>query len=197
MVVFNLVWKKIKKMSKDTLNKITLKGSEDEFAEIDPDKLPNDNKYIDLESRTRADKIERGSLKTGLISIGDALKEAHVKFIELQLLNSWTQMDEIINRLDVFYNDAINPDYGFSTYFEVKKIEDIDFKFVRVLEFNILTDLKALEESVISFRNDVINENLVDAGIENLNVFSEKLSELKQLYEERRKLISSYEKLAV
>jgi len=183
-------------MSKDTLHKI--KGnSEDEFAEINPDKLPNDKNYVGLESRTRADKIVRGGLKTGLVSIGDALKEAHAKFIELQLLNSWTQMDDIINRLEVFYNEVINPDYGFSTYFEAKKIEDIDFKFVRVLEFNILTELKALEESVISFKNEVVNENLVDAGIDNLNVFSEKLSELHQLYEERRKLISSYEKLAV
>lgn len=183
-------------MSKDTLHKI--KGnSEDEFAEIDPDKLPNDKNYINLESRTRADKIVRGCLKTGLVSIGDALKEVHAKFIELQLLNSWTQMDAIINRVEVFYNEVINPDYGFSTYFEVKKIEDIDFKFVRVLEFNILTELKVLEESVISFKNEVISENLVDAGIENLNVFSEKLSELRQFYEERRKLVSSYEKLAV
>jgi len=193
-----LVWKKIKKMSKDTLHKITLKGdSEDEFAEIDPDKLPDDKKYIDLESRTRADKIVRGCLKTGLVSIGDALKEVHAKFIELQLLNSWTQMDAIINRVEVFYNEVINPDYGFSTYFEVKKIEDIDFKFVRVLEYNILTELNALEESVISFKNEIISENLVGAGIENLNLFSEKLSELQQFYEERRKLISSYEKLAV
>lgn len=193
-----MVWKKIKKMSKDTLHKISLKGeSEDEFDEIDPDKLPDDKKYIDLESRTRADKIVRGSLKTGLVSIGDALKEAHAKFIELQLLNSWTQMDEIIDRLDIFYNEVINPDYGFSTYFEVKKIEDIDFKFVRVLEYNILTELNALEESVISFKNEVISENFVGAGIENLNLFSEKLSELQQFYEERRKLISSYEKLAV
>jgi len=193
-----LVWKKIKKMSKDTLHKITPKGySEDEFAKIDPDKLPDDKKYIDLEGRNRTEKIVRGCLKTGLVAIGDALKEAHVKFIELQLLNRWTQMDSIIDLVENFYNDVTNPDYGFSTYFEVKKIEDIDFKFVRVLEFNILTELKALEESVISFKNEIINENFVGAGIENLNVFSEKLSELQQLSEERRKLISSYEKLAV
>ena len=185
-------------MSKDTLHKITPKGySEDEFAKIDPDKLPDDKKYIDLEGRNRAEKIVRGCLKTGLVAIGDALKEAHVKFIELQLLNSWTQMDSIIDLVENFYNDVTNPDYGFSTYFEVKKIEDIDFKFVRVLEFNILTELKALEESIISFKNEIINENFVGAGIENLNVFSEKLSELQQLSEERRKLISSYEKLAV
>jgi len=193
-----LVWKKIKKMSKGTLHKITLKSdSEDEFTKIDPDKLPDDKKYIDLEGRNRAEKIVRGCLKTGLVAIGDALKEAHVKFIELQLLNSWTQMDSIIDLAENFYNDVTNPDYGFSTYFEVKKIEDIDFKFVRVLEFSILTELKALEESVMSFKNEIINENFVGAGIENLNVFYEKLSELRQLNEERRKLISSYEKLAV
>lgn len=185
-------------MSKDTLHKITPKGdSEDKFAIINPDKLPDDKEYIDLEGRNRAEKIVRGCLKTGLVAIGDALKEVHVKFIELQLLNSWTQMDSIINLVENFYNDVSNPDYGFSTYFEVKKIEDIDFKFVRVLESNILTELKVLKENVISFKNEIINENFVGAGIENLNVFSEKLSELQQLNEERRNLISSYEKLAV
>ncbi|MFX1466878.1 MAG: hypothetical protein ACFFA5_10430 [Promethearchaeota archaeon] len=193
-----MVWKKIKKMSKDTLHKITPKGdSEDKFAIINPDKLPDDKEYIDLEGRNRAEKIVRGCLKTGLVAIGDALKEVHVKFIELQLLNSWTQMDSIINLVENFYNDVSNPDYGFSTYFEVKKIENIDFKFVRVLESNILTELKVLKENVISFKNEIINENFVGAGIENLNVFSEKLSELQQLNEERRNLISSYEKLAV
>ncbi|MFX1519903.1 MAG: hypothetical protein ACFFCD_08275 [Promethearchaeota archaeon] len=193
-----MVWEKIKKKSKETLGKIKLKGiSEAEYTEIDPNKLPDAKKYIDLDERTRADKITRGGLMAGLVSIGDALKEAHTKFIELQLLQSWTQMDELINRVEVFYNDVINPDYGFSTYFEVKKIEDIDFKFVRVLEYEILTKLKTLEESVISFKNKISSENFVDAGIDNLKIFSDKLLELQQLYEERRKLISSYEKLAV
>jgi hypothetical protein len=68
---------------------------------------------------------------------------------------------------------------------------------VRVLEYEILTKLKALEESVASFKNKISSENFVDAGIDNLKIFSDKLLELRQLYEERRNLISSYERLAV
>jgi hypothetical protein len=193
-VVFNLVWEKIKKKSKEALDKIKPK---EEYTEIDPNKLPDDKKYIDLDERTRADQIMRGGLMTGLVSIGDALKEVHVKFIELQLLSAWTQMDSIIDLVENLYEEVNNPDYGFSTYFEVKKIEDIDFKFVRVLEYDILTKLKVLEESVISFKNKILSENFVDAGIDNLKIFSDKLLELRRLYEERRNLISSYEKLAV
>ncbi len=192
-----MVWEKIKKKSKETLDKIKLKGmSKEEHAEIDPDKLPDDKRYIHLEDRTRADEIVRRGLTTGLISIGDALKESHSKFIELQLLSAWTQMDELIILVENFYEDVINRDYGFSTYFETQKIEDIDFKFVRLLEYNLLTELKMLEESVTVFKNEILDENIIDAGIENLVAFKQKLGELKVVFDDRKKLISSYEKLS-
>lgn len=186
-----MVFKKKKEQSEEELPETS------EALKILMANIPEYRGYKNQEARKESDIAFRKKLLEILRTTDDAMSQVHELLIHSQLLTSWGPAQMIKKKLTELRREAANPDYKYTTFFDIEEIEGemgIDLSILYLLEVEILDLAEEYKELVLQAKENL--EEMVLEGIEELiSRIMKQGDDLFHRFNERNELIRAFEKM--
>jgi hypothetical protein len=151
--------------------------------------------YQTVPGRRKSDQLFRAFVIDYINQNNDLIKEIHALLIERQQMSVWAVANNLINEIAGLSRDIEKTDYGFTTFFENPKLHEMDISQLYLIEWDFVTTLRIMRERIKAF-TDIVIRNY----IEDLDLWFETIDRLVgrivKLYDDRAKLISSYERIS-
>jgi hypothetical protein len=146
-------------------------------------------------NRRKTDFHFRQYLVNHLTKTADKMKEIHAYLIERQQMSTWAIGERLINEIGTFCREVKEGDFGFTTFFENPKLLEIDISQLYFVDLELIDVLETIRERTLAFLE------IVQRGyFEDIDLWFETLDRLVgrilKLYDDRLKLIGSYERIS-
>jgi len=135
-------------------------------------------------------------LETRLSSCSDDVKKIQEAALMSQMITTWSDLDRLVSSFTDIRHLIKSTDYGISTFFDSNVIKEFDLNYLYTLEKTILDIIGRLDDKINRF-NDAIESGMLSDSSRLTNEILEDLSAVRDAWEERRKLISDFQKLGL
>jgi hypothetical protein len=112
------------------------------------------------------------------------------------MITTWSDLDRLVSSFTDIRHLIKSTEYGISTFFDSNLIKEFDLNYLYTLEKTILDIISRLDDKINRF-NDAIESGMLSDSSRLTNEILEDLSAVRDAWEERRKLISDFQKLGL
>ena len=152
--------------------------------------------YEKQAERSSTESTLRNYLKIQLSSCSDNVKKIQEAALMSQMITTWSDLDRLIASFSDIRFLIKNTKYGISTFFDSNVIKEFDLSYLYTLERTILEVIRRLDDKISQF-DDAIESGMLSDSSRLTNEILEDLSAIRDAWEERRKLISDFQKLGL
>lgn len=154
------------------------------------------NNYEKQSDRKSTETALREYLESRLSVCSDDIKKIQEAALMSQMITTWSDLDRLVTSFsDIRYLIKMT-EYGISTFFDSEVIKEFDLSYLFTLEKTILDIIGRLDDKIARF-NDAIESGMLSDSSRLTNEILNDLSAVRDAWEERRKLISDFQKLGL
>lgn len=154
------------------------------------------NNYEKQSDRKTTETAVREYLESRLSVCSDDIKKIQEAALMSQMITTWSDLDRLVSSFsDIRYLIKMT-EYGISTFFDSEVIKEFDLSYLYTLEKTILDIIGRLDDKIARF-NDAIESGMLSDSSRLTNEILDDLSAVRDAWEERRKLISDFQKLGL
>ncbi|MFX0014688.1 MAG: hypothetical protein ACFFB2_06060 [Promethearchaeota archaeon] len=158
--------------------------------------VPSYRSYEKQVDRQSTETAIRTYLESQLSSYSDDIKKIQEAALMSQMITTWSDLDRLISSFsDIRYLIQMT-EYGISTFFDSNVIKEFDLSYLYTLEKTILDIIGRLDDKISRF-DDAIESGMLSDSSRLTNEILDDLSAIRDAWEERRKLISDFQKLGL
>ena len=135
-------------------------------------------------------------LESRLSTCSDDVKEIQEAALMSQMITTWSDLDRLVSSFTEIRQLIHSTAYGISTFFDSNVIKEFDLSYLYTLELTIFDIIGRLDEKISNF-SDAIESGMLSDSSRLTNEILEDLAAVRDAWEERRKLISEFQKLGL
>ena len=147
-------------------------------------------------NRIYTEEALKSYLESRLSTCADDVKKIQEAALMSQMITTWSDLDRLISSFTDIRFLMKETEYGISTFFDSNVIKDFDLNYLYTLEKTILDIIGRLDEKIKLF-DDAIERGMLSDSSRLTNEILDDLSAIRDAWEERRKLISDFQKLGL
>ncbi len=152
--------------------------------------------YEKQAGRKSTEAAVREYLESRLSTCSDDIKKIQEAALMSQMITTWSDLDRLVSSFaDIRYLIQMT-EYGISTFFDSNVIKEFDLSYLYTLEKTILDIIGRLDDKISRF-DDAIESGMLSDSSRLTNEILDDLSAVRDAWEERRKLISDFQKLGL
>jgi hypothetical protein len=152
--------------------------------------------YEKQNDRKSTETAVREYLESRLSACSDDIKKIQEAALMSQMITTWSDLDRLVSSFsDIRYLIKMT-EYGISTFFDSEVIKEFDLSYLYTLEKTILDIIGRLDDKISRF-DDAIESGMLSDSSRLTNEILDDLSAVRDAWEERRKLISDFQKLGL
>ncbi|MHA2245353.1 MAG: hypothetical protein ACXADY_10340 [Candidatus Hodarchaeales archaeon] len=159
-------------------------------------KIPGYGNYEKQVDRKSTDTAEREYLESRLSNCSDDIKKIQEAAVMSQMITTWSDLDRLVSSFSDLRHLIKIVDYGISTFFDSNVIKEFDLSYLYTLEKTILDIIGRLDDKISLF-DDSIESGMLSDSSRLTNEILDDLSAVRDAWEERKKLISDFQKLGL
>ncbi len=152
--------------------------------------------YEKQSDRTYTEDAFREFLETCISTSSDEIKKIQEAALMSQMITTWSDLDRLISTFSDLRLLIQKTTYGISTFFDSEVIKEFDLNYLYTLEKTILDIMTSLKKKISQF-NDSIESGMLSDSSRITNEILDDLSAVRDAWEERRRLISDFQKLGL
>jgi len=155
--------------------------------------------YISYEKQSNRKYTEAALIKyleTRLSTCLDDIKKIQEAALMSQMITTWSDLDRLVSSFTDIKFLIKATEYGISTFFDSNVIKEFDLNYLYTLEKTILDIIGRLDDKINRF-DDSIESGMLSDSSRLTNEILEDLSAVRDAWEERRKLITDFQKLGL
>jgi hypothetical protein len=158
--------------------------------------VPGYNRYEKQSDRKSSETAIKEYLESRLSTCSDDVKKIQEAALMSQMITTWSDLDRLVSSFsDIRYTIRLT-EYGISTFFDSNVIKEFDLSYLYTLENTIINIISRLDDKIARF-NDSIESGMLSDSSRLTNEILDDLSAIRDAWEERRKLISDFQKLGL
>jgi hypothetical protein len=158
--------------------------------------IPGYNRYEKQSDRKSTEIAIRDYLESRLSSCSDDVKKIQEAALMSQMITTWSDLDRLISSFsDIRYLIKIT-EYGISTFFDSNVIKEFDLSYLYTLEKTIINIISRLDDKIARFDDSIESGMLLDSS-RLTNEILDDLSAIREAWDERKKLLSDFQKLGL
>lgn len=158
--------------------------------------IPGYSKYEKQVERKSTDTAMREYLESRLSICSDDIKKIQEAALMSQMITTWSDLDRLVSSFSDIRYLIQKIEYGISTFFDSNVIKEFDLSYLYTLEKTILDIIGRLDDKISRF-DDAIESGMLSDSSRLTNEILDDLSAVRDAWEERRKLISDFQKLGL
>ena len=158
--------------------------------------IPGYSKYEKQVERKSTDTAMREYLESRLSICSDDIKKIQEAALMSQMITTWSDLDRLVSSFSDIRHLIQKIEYGISTFFDSNVIKEFDLSYLYTLEKTILDIIGRLDDKISRF-DDAIESGMLSDSSRLTNEILDDLSAVRDAWEERRKLISDFQKLGL
>ena len=158
--------------------------------------IPGYGKYEKQVDRKSTDTAVREYLESRLSICSDDIKKIQEAALMSQMITTWSDLDRLVSSFSDIRHLIQKIEYGISTFFDSNVIKEFDLSYLYTLEKTILDIIGRLDDKISRF-DDAIESGMLSDSSRLTNEILDDLSAVRDAWEERRKLISDFQKLGL
>jgi gas vesicle protein len=159
-------------------------------------RIRNYGNYDKQGERKLTDAAVKEFLKSTLSRLSDDIKKIQEAALMSQMITTWSDLDRLVASFTDIGFLIQYTKYGISTFFDSNVIKEFDLSYLYTLERTILDIIMRLDEKISQF-DDAIESGMLSDSSRLTNEILDDLSAIRDAWEERRKLISDFQKLGL
>ncbi len=152
--------------------------------------------YEKQADRKSTETAVREYLESRLSVCSDDIKKIQEAALMSQMITTWSDLDRLVSSFADISNLIQGTEYGISTFFDSDVIKEFDLNYLYTLEKTIVEIIGRLDEKINRF-DDAIESGMLSDSSRLTNEILDDLSAVRDAWEERRKLISDFQKLGL
>ena len=158
--------------------------------------IPGYNRYEKQSDRKSTETAIRDYLESRLSAFSDDVKKIQEAALMSQMITTWSDLDRLISSFSDIRYMIRQTEYGISTFFDSNVIKEFDLSYLYTLEQTVLNIISRLDDKISRF-DDAIESGMLSDSSRLTNEILDDLSAIRDAWEERRKLISDFQKLGL
>ncbi len=158
--------------------------------------IPGYGNYEKQPERLQTESAIQNFLETRLSSYSDNVKKIQEAALMSQMITTWSDLDRLVASFSDLRFLINNTKYGISTFFDSNIIKEFDLSYLYTLERTIIDIISRLDNKIRRF-SDAIETGMLSDSSRLTNEILDDLSAIRDAWEERRKLISDFQKLGL
>ncbi|UCG89700.1 MAG: hypothetical protein JSU57_04290 [Candidatus Heimdallarchaeota archaeon] len=158
--------------------------------------IPDYGKYEKLTDRKSTEDAVRHYLESRLSTCSDDIKKIQEAALMSQMITTWSDLDRLVSSFSDLRYLIRMTEYGISTFFDSDVIKEFDLSYLYTLEKTILDIISRLDDKIARF-DDAIESGMLSDSSRLTNEILDDLSAIRDAWEERKKLISDFQKLGL
>lgn len=158
--------------------------------------IPGYNRYEKQSDRKTTETAIRDYLESRLSACSDDVKKIQEAALMSQMITTWSDLDRLISSFSDVRYMIRQTEYGISTFFDSNVIKEFDLSYLYTLEKTIINIISRLDNKITSF-DEAIESGMLSDSSRLTNEILDDLSAISDAWEERRKLISDFQKLGL
>jgi hypothetical protein len=167
-----------------------------EARELLHKKINNYGNYEKQTERKTTEEAVRSYLESRLSICSDEVKKIQEAALMSQMITTWSDLDRLVSTFTEMRFLIQKTSYGISTFFDSNLIKEFDLNYLYTLEKTIYDIIGRLNEKIHNFDESIESGMLSDSS-RLTNEILDDLSAIRDAWEERRKLISDFQKLGL
>ncbi|UCE12953.1 MAG: hypothetical protein JSV04_12265 [Candidatus Heimdallarchaeota archaeon] len=152
--------------------------------------------YQKQSERSPTEEAVREYLESRLSNCSDDIKKIQEAALMSQMITTWSDLDRLVSSFSDLRLLIRSTEYGISTFFDSDMIKEFDLSYLYTLEKTILEIISRLDDKITRF-DDAIESGMLSDSSRLTNEILDDLSAIRDAWEERRKLISDFQKLGL
>jgi hypothetical protein len=158
--------------------------------------IPGYGNYEKQGERKSTENSVREYLEIQLSKCSDDIKKIQEAALMSQMITTWSDLDRLVASFSDMRFLIQNTNYGISTFFDSNIIKEFDISYLYTLESTILDIISSLGDKISSF-DDAIESGMLSDSSRLTNEILDDLTAIRDAWEERRKLLSDFQKLGL
>lgn len=158
--------------------------------------IPGYNRYEKQSDRKSTETAILKYLESRLSSCADDIKKIQEAALMSQMITTWSDLDRLVSSFSDVKYLIKTTEYGISTFFDSNVIKEFDLSYLYTLEMTIINIISRLDDKIARF-DDSIESGMLSDSSRLTNEILDDLSAIRDAWEERRKLISDFQKLGL
>lgn len=158
--------------------------------------VPGYNRYEKQSDRKSTETAIRNYLESRLSTCSDDIKKIQEAALMSQMITTWSDLDRLVSSFSDIRTMIRLTEYGISTFFDSNVIKEFDLSYLYTLENTIINIISSLDDKIARF-DGAIESGMLSDSSRLTNEILDDLSAIRDAWEERRKLISDFQKLGL